>query len=386
MQRRRIVQHRRNELVDHFGARHAGRRQRLERLFEIAIDAHAIGERTQIAALAGGDQQPERLVQARRRMGGVGIIRAAVIAGVLQRGLVRQIAGSQNGGAARAIFGGVFGQAALGDPAGEFVAVEMRMARVGHRRRDAVLECQEGVVGALRRPRRVPHARHRPHAFHASAGDQPDHLDLMRRLVVDGAAALPRVELFGTARAVEEVGEVESGDHAQCAIGAAFHQGAQPLDRRIEGMGMPDDQMHAGLARGADHAVACVERQRHRFFDQGMPAVRGGDLDLRRMKLVRRGDVDRVDVARAERLHGLVSRRPEVLREARAGLGARIEAGDDLDARIVAEGRDHEGEGAPDARDAQPDLPRAHSVVLQRSSVTSPTPRDTQTMMLSAFS
>ena len=50
------------QFVDDLHARHRPRRQRIEPAFEICIDCDALGSRTQIAAIAGRDQQTEILV------------------------------------------------------------------------------------------------------------------------------------------------------------------------------------------------------------------------------------------------------------------------------------------------------------------------------------
>ena len=105
---------------------------------------------------------------------------------------------------------------------------------------------------------------------------------------------------------------------------------------------MADDEVNSRCARGGDHPLAILERQRHRLFDKRMFSMGRRNLDLRRVELMRRGDVDGVDVGRAQRLHRVVGGRAEILREARPGFRARIEAGDDLDARVAAERRDHE--------------------------------------------
>ena len=71
-------------------------------------------------------------------------------------------------------------------------------------------------------------------------------------------------------------------------------RGAQ--DRRIEAVAVPDDELHARLARRRDHRAAFVERDRDRLLDQHMLAVRGRGGDMPGMNLVRRGDIDRLDV------------------------------------------------------------------------------------------
>ena len=58
------------ELVDHFGARHPRRRQRLEVRRVVAIDHHAVRHRAQVAALAADEHEAEMLVRDARSGGG----------------------------------------------------------------------------------------------------------------------------------------------------------------------------------------------------------------------------------------------------------------------------------------------------------------------------
>ena len=142
---------------------------------------------------------------------------AAVVACVFD---LRLVAGEEL--ARRAIGIGVLPLAAFADPAGELVGVEVRIAAVRDGSERPVFEREERGVRTLRRPRRIPRAGSRAHAPEAPAAEQPHDVDVMRRLVVDRAAAERRVELLRSARAVEEVGEVERGDHAQAAVRAAL--------------------------------------------------------------------------------------------------------------------------------------------------------------------
>src|SRR5882762_1988133 len=105
----------------------------------------------------------------------------------------------------------------LADPAAELVRVEMGISAIDHGRKRAVLEAQETGVGTFGVARRVPGAGRRAHALHAAAAEQPHDIDVMRGLVEHHAAAALGRELLGPPRAVQEVREVERGDHAYSA-------------------------------------------------------------------------------------------------------------------------------------------------------------------------
>ena len=61
-------------------------------------------------------------------------------------------------------------------------------------------------------------------------------------------------------------------------------------------MGVADDQMEIRPLGRRDHRIAVGQGQRHRLFDQDMLALRQGVDRLLGMELVRRSDVDRLDV------------------------------------------------------------------------------------------
>ncbi len=60
-------------------------------------------------------------------------------------------------------------------------------------------------------------------------------------------------------------------------------------------MGVADDQMHLVPLDRRDDGVAIGERQRHRLFQDDVLAVLGSKDRVRRVELVRRGDVDHLD-------------------------------------------------------------------------------------------
>ena len=188
----------------------------------------------------------------------------------------------------------------------------------------------------------------------------------MRGLAEDHAAALRGVELFRTARAIEKVGEIERADHARPAVSAAFNDVARAQNRRIEAVAVADHQHDPGLLRRLDHRAAFGNRNRHRLFDQHMFSALGRELHMRGMMLVRRRDIDDLDIRiGAEFFDGRVSPRAELGCEQRSSFRQRIGAGDQTNARVIRERRHHDGESAAQTRDTHPQLPRAHRLTCR---------------------
>jgi hypothetical protein len=123
-------------------------------------------------------------------------------------------------------------------------------------------------------------------------------------------------------------------------------------DRRIEAVAVPDDELHAARARRSNDRAAFLERQRHRLFQKDVLIERRGKAGVGGMELVRRRDVDDVHFRLCRELFNAIkSLGTELGRELCAGRGARVGAGDKRHARVQGEGRHHEREGAPQARD-----------------------------------
>ena len=138
---------------------------------------------------------------------------------------------------------------------------------------------------------------------------------------------------------------------------AARDQRARAQDRRVERMAVADDRDARRPPRRRDHRGAIVERERHRLLDQHVLAVLRRKDRVLRVVLVRRRHIDDLDRRiGAKLLDRVVGLRRKVRREARPRLGARIGGGDQRDARIGHEGRQHDGERAAEPRDADPQL------------------------------
>ena len=246
---------------------------------------------------------------------------------------------------------GCLGAAEFADPAGQFVAVVMRIAAIGQRRRRAVLERQQRGIGAVARARFVPIAGDRADRADRLPREPPHDIDLMRALAEYHPAAARRIELLRAARAIDEIGEVEGQDLAQRAMIARGDQSGGGAHRRVEPVARPDHQHAIEAARRLRHRRAIGDGDRHRLFDQHMLARLDRGDRLRGMMFVRRGDIERIDIRRAEhRPQGRKGGGVELLHEAFARLGTRIERPrqhDPLVARQRGQG-EHEAASQPD--------------------------------------
>ena len=118
----------------------------------------------------------------------------------------------------------------------------------------------------------------------------------MRSLAEYNAAPFFGAQFFGPSRTIEKISEIQRLDHAWPAILATGNKGPRSQDRRIKTVAMAHDQLHAPCPRRVDHRAAFAQRQGHWFFDQDMFAGGGGQFGMRDMKLVRRCDVDHIDI------------------------------------------------------------------------------------------
>ena len=228
MQRRFALDHRAVDFVDYLGARDRGRRQRLHARRAVLINHHAGRQRPQVGLRAAHDDRAEMLVRhtGRRRP----VVRAAIVA----RGLVGDFLGARREARPRRARIGRLRLPHLADPVGKLVGIETAVAVVDKRGESTVREREQRRIGALGRACQVPRAGRGAHAGNAAAADQPHDVDLVRRLVEHGAAALRGVEFLRPARAIEIIRVVQRRDHAHRAERAALNKRAQAQDRRIE--------------------------------------------------------------------------------------------------------------------------------------------------------
>src|ERR1700719_115146 len=95
--------------------------------------------------------------------------------------------------------------ATLADPKMQLVTVEEIVAAIDQRGRGAVVEFEERDGAAFGRPRRIEPRGLGAHAAQPPSPDQPYHVDLMRHLVEQDAAATRRIEFLRAARPIEEI-------------------------------------------------------------------------------------------------------------------------------------------------------------------------------------
>jgi len=168
-------------------------------------------------------------------------------------------------------------------------------------------------------------------------------------------------QFFRAARPVQEIGVVLRVDHAHGTERPAGDDRTGAQDRRVEAVAVTDDKPDIGALRRGDHAVALVERDRHRFFHQHMLAGGGSRFDVVGVQLVRRGNVDNIDFrVGAHRLDRPIDAAAEFPGEAHGCVGARIGGGDQLDPRVRRQRRQHQREGASQPRDAYPQSALRH--------------------------
>ncbi len=150
--------------------------------------------------------------------------------------------------------------------------------------------------------------------------------------------------------------KLSRGDHAHGAEVAALAELAHAGHRPVEAVAVADDQIAPCARAGLDHGRAIVERDRHRFLEKHMLAVRERKRGVTRVELMRRRDVDDVDlVVRAQALDIVERGSAEVSRELLPCGRERIGAGDDPYPRIRRERRQHQRECASEPRDADTD-------------------------------
>ena len=232
----------------------------------------------------------------------------------------------------------------------------MVIAAVDQGSGDAVVELQQGGAASFGRPRGIEHARRRAHAAGEPAGEVPRGVDLVRHLVEQDAAAPFGVELFRPARAIEEVGVVEAVNETEPAEVAAPDDLMHQPHRRIEGVGVADHEMHLVALHRRDDGVAVGQRQRHRLFQDDVLAVLGRKRRVRRMKLVRGGDVDDVDLGIGHQLSDVgIGPGVEVAGEGFARPGIGIGRGPQHETRMGRRGMHHHRASHAEAGDAEPD-------------------------------
>ena len=199
----------------------------------------------------------------------------------------------------------------------------------------------------------------------APSPNQAYDVDLMRRLVEQRTTATGRVQFLRTTRAVEEICIIERSDHAHRAEGAALDQRACLQDRSVEGMAVPNNQVHTCTCAGFDHFGGVIKRERHWLFDQQVLSSGSAETRMFRVVLMRGGDVHDVDrVIVAQFFDRAIRPAPEIGFKTRARLGPRIGRRYQRDAWIALKRRQHNGEGT--AQSGHTDAQLARNPLFQR--------------------
>jgi hypothetical protein len=154
----------------------------------------------------------------------------------------------------------------------------------------------------------------------------------MRTLIQHDPVA--RVQVLVGVGPNHEIVIVPRLDHAETAKPPALDNLAHFSDRRIETVRMAAEELDAVLFRRRVHRFAFVDRERHRLLDDHVFAVLGGGDRVAGVHLVRRGDVNRVDVGALHQLfQSLVNLAAEFFAEFFPRARARIGRGRDADLR-----------------------------------------------------
>lgn len=152
-------------------------------------------------------------------------------------------------------------------------------------------------------------------------------------------------------------------------------------------MAVADHHRDARCRDCVDHGAAFGKRQRHRLFDEEMPAAGSGGSDMGAVQAVRRGDIDDLDCGIGQKIvDRFISSRLPIQRELRPRGRPRIGARDDLETPIGREGRRHQGIGAAEPDYADPQAPLCHCRRLSVDGEVGVFARDTQIMIYSARS
>src|ERR1700730_5303820 len=208
---------------------------------------------------------------------------------------------------------GILGLAAFADPAVEFVAVETIVAAVNQTGGRAVFERQHRHARSLGRAVAVENSSRRTDLADFRSAQQPCDVDLMWNLIEQDAPAERGVQFLRPTRPVDEIGVVRHRDHRETADLATGDELAHQTDRRIETVGVADQQCGTALFESFDHLVAIPERQRHWLFDDCMLAGSGGQHGMFAVPLMWRRDIDGFDISSLHELRSACVHRAGVI-------------------------------------------------------------------------
>ena len=267
MQRRLAVRDRCYQFVYHLAARHRRIRQGFDRLRRVVVDLDAVWRRSQVGQITTHDHRAEMLVGQRVgcRLRSV-VERAAIVARSLERAFLRRVVHASKPLARGAVILRRLCLAHFADSVHQRVAVEVPITAVGRTGEGTAAESQQRLIGAFGGTLGIPIAGMRKHGLHQAAAEQTQDVDLVRRLAVDDAATDCGVKLFGPARAVQKIGEVQRRQHAHRAKPPALDHCERAQHRQIEAVAVPDHHLHAGGCHRIHHAGALRQRDGQRLF------------------------------------------------------------------------------------------------------------------------
>src|SRR5207302_10515067 len=128
----------------------------------------------------------------------------------------------------------------------ELEATNVAVAVVDEGRRDPVGELQEAAEVAGAGPPGQAGVDHRAaDALDHAAAEQPQDIDRVGRLVVNGAATVPDVDLVGLAGTRHPAGEGPAGQRGQASEAAGSHDLAHGDEAGVEAAGAASDERHA---------------------------------------------------------------------------------------------------------------------------------------------
>ena len=254
----------------------------------------------------------------------------------------------------------------------------MPVAAVGDVGECAASKSQQRAVSAFCWTRCIPPPNERAHRAQHAAAEQPNHVYLMRGLTVNYTAARFRVQLFWTTRTIQKIGVIQRVNHAHLTDSTAVDNLPRLEHGRIKAMAGANDQRAFRSAHRSNGKRALIKRDRHRFFEQNVLAIRCRQGDMLRMKLMRRSDVDQLNIfISTQRFSRRIGSPGKILLELQASHSVWIARGHELHPMIALKSIEHQGECS-----AQPNHAHANRCRAHRSSTSSPVAaRETHTKM-----
>ena len=169
----------------------------------------------------------------------------------------------------------------------------MGIARIGEIGDASTLKVHQRRKGAFCWTLWIPCPGHGINLLSHAARKPSDHVDLVDGLAEQHPSSFFGAQLLRASGTIQEVSVVKGLDHSQLAELAARDQLRGQLDRRIETVAGPNDQVNPRLVRGGDHGLGVFHRDRERLFHENVLSSARRGQNVIYMHLVRGGDVDR---------------------------------------------------------------------------------------------